>query len=360
MARIDQLLEIVKSARVTDLHLAGDSVPMIRVGGQLEKTRHRLLSEEDVRVLLYEILTDRQIRTFEKTGDIDLAYAIDGLGRFRMNIYRTQSGISAAIKLVPDPPPDLETLGFSKAVMSLARSQSGLVLITGPANSGKSTTLAAMIDYINTNFARHIIILENPLEYIHSNKNSLVSQRQIGLHVQTYSDALRAAVQEDPDVILIGELPDSTTIQQTLTAAENGITVIGTLPTLTAMASIDRIINAFPPDQKHRIQVMLAACLRGIVSQQLLPRQDASGPVLVYELMFATSSIAALIRGGKLDQITARMKSTSDHEMQLFDDHLRVLVDAGQLSVEQAIGAAIDPAPFITATFEKETAEAGC
>ncbi len=205
MPKIDQLLKIVKDANASDLHLTVSSVPIIRVNGQLEKTRAKTLTDDAVRQLIYEVMTDSQIRTFEKTGDLDFAYGVAGLARFRINVYQTYAGVGAAIRLIPDKIRDLIALGFSEAVTRLAEHKSGIVLITGPTNSGKTTTLAAMVDHINTHFSRHLITLEDPIEYIHNNKNSLISQRQIGLHSVSFPMALRAALREDPDVVLVGE-----------------------------------------------------------------------------------------------------------------------------------------------------------
>ena len=217
MAKIDQLLKIVKQANASDLHLATGSVPMVRVNGRLEKTHHHRLPTENIKQLVYEILSDTQIKAFEKSGDLDIAYGIDGLARFRINIYKMYHGLAAAIRLIPDELFDLADLGFSPTVSKLTESKSGLVLVTGPTNSGKSTTLASMVDYMNTRFARHIITLEDPIEYVHENKNSLISQRQIGQHSESFATALRASLREDPDVILVGEMRDTETIAAALT-----------------------------------------------------------------------------------------------------------------------------------------------
>ena len=346
MAQIDELLQIVKSAEASDLHLVSGSVPMIRIGGQLEKTRHRILTDEEIRHLIYEILADKQIKQFEHSGDLDLAYGIAGVARFRLNIYNTHTGIAAAIRLIPDQILDLETLGLSSAVASLAESQSGLVLITGPTNSGKTTTMASMVDHINTNFSKHIISLEDPIEYIHKNKNSLVSQRQIGLHSESFAKSLRAALREDPNVVLVGEMRDIETISLAVTAAEVGLLVMATLHTVTAAATIDRIIDVFPHEQQQQIRIMLANSLKGIVAQQLVRRAAGHGRTVAYELMIQTSSISSLIREGKTHQIPNAILTGGKQGMKLFDNHLKGLVDSGVISAQEAVRVATDPSRF--------------
>jgi len=346
MAKIDQLLQIVKEAKATDLHLAAGSVPIIRVNGQLEKTRHKKLTTEIIKQLIYEILSDDQIRRFERSGDLDVAYSVKGVARFRINIFRMYRGIGAAVRLIPDQVLDLVTLGFSKTVSKMAESKSGLVLVTGPTNSGKTTTLSSMVDHINTNSSKHIITLEDPIEYVHTNQNSLITQRQIGLHAESFASALRAALREDPDVILVGELRDTDTISLAITAAEVGLLVLGTLHTCTAAGTIDRIIDVFPPDQQQQIRIMLADTLIGSVSQQLLKRADGTGRVVAYELLIRTSAIANLIREGKTYQIPNVIQSSRKKGMRLLDSHLKALVDSGSISAEEAVRVAVDPSQF--------------
>nr|MBN2277355.1 PilT/PilU family type 4a pilus ATPase [candidate division Zixibacteria bacterium] len=347
MAKIDNLLKIVKLAEASDLHLVAGSVPIIRVNGELEKTRHRNLSEEDIRQLIYELLSDDQIRQFERTGDLDLAHGIDGVGRFRLNIYRTSKGLAASIRLISDEIADLSSLGFSEVAARLAETKAGLVLVTGPTNSGKTTTLAAMVDHINTNFSKHIITLEDPIEYIHQPKNSLISQRQIGLHSQTFASGLRAALREDPDVILVGEMRDTETISLAVTAAEVGLLVMGTLHTCSATATIDRIIDVFPSDQQAQIRIMLADSLAGIISQQLLRRANGSGRVVAYELLLQSTSISTQIREAKTHQIQTAIQTGSKKGMRLLDNHLRSLVESGTVTAREAARVAADPGSFI-------------
>jgi twitching motility protein PilT len=346
MAKIDQLLKIVKEANASDLHLTVGSVPIIRVNGQLEKTRAKSVSDEAIRQLIYEVLTDNQIRAFEKTGDLDFAYGVPGLARFRVNIYQTYGGIGAAVRLIPDKICDLINLGFTEAVTKLVEHKSGIVIITGPTNSGKTTTLASMVDHINTHFSRHLITLEDPIEYIHSNKNSLISQRQIGLHSQSFPMALRAALREDPDVVLVGEMRDTETIQLAITAAEIGLLVLGTLHTRTAAGTVDRIIDVFSPAQQQQIRIMLADTLIGVVSQQLVRRADGSGRTVAFELLTRASSLGNLIREAKTHQIPTAIQTGRKLGMQLLDNHLRELVEKGVILAEEALRVATDPGQF--------------
>jgi len=346
MAKIDQLLEIVKKADASDLHLAVGSVPIIRINGRLEKTRHKRLSRDLIKSLVYEILSDDQIRRFEKNGDLDISYGVPNVARFRINIYQTHTGLSASIRLIPDNVSDLSALGFSDTVANMVESRSGLLLVTGPTNSGKTTTLAAMIDHINTNYSRHIITLEDPIEYIHTNKNSLISQRQIGLHSESFAKALRASLREDPDVIMVGELRDIETISLTVTAAEVGLLVIGTLHTQSASSTIDRIIDVFSVDQQQQIRIMLADSLLGVISQNLLKRADGSGRVVAYETMSSCSAISNLIRESKTFQIPSVIQSNRKQGMRLMDNHLKALVDSGMITPNEAIKVAVDSSQF--------------
>jgi twitching motility protein PilT len=354
MAKIDRILQIIKEAEATDLHLVAGSVPMVRVNGQLEKTRHRQLADEDIRQLVYELLGDEQIRTFEKSGDLDLAYGIPGVARFRFNIYRTFTGVAAAIRLIPDQILDLAELGFPDSVRQIVESKSGLVLVAGPTNSGKTTTLAAMIDHINTISSRHIITLEDPIEYLHTNKNSLVSQRQTGFHAASFAAGLRAALREDPDVVMVGEMRDIETISLAVSAAEAGILVMGTMHTCTAPATIDRIIEIYPANQQQQIRIMLADSLNGVVCQQLVRRAEGGGRVVACEVLTRSSSISALIRERKSHEIPAAMQTGRKYGMQLLDQHLSKLVGSGIITAAEAAKVATDPTRFQTPSSSKK------
>jgi twitching motility protein PilT len=346
MAKIDQLLEIVKQANASDLHLNVGTVPIIRVNGILEKTRSSKLTGDSIKQLLYEILPDNQIKLFEKTGDLDFSYGIEGVARFRINLYQTFTGVGAAIRLIQDDITDLLGLGFSEAVVKLTEFKSGIVLVTGPTNSGKTTTLSAMVDYINTHYSKHIITLEDPIEIVHKNKNSLISQRQIGLHSESFPMALRAALREDPDVILVGEMRDTETIALATTAAEIGLLVLGTLHTRTAAGTVNRIIDVFPPEQQQQIRIMLSEALVGVVAQQLVRKADGSGRTVAFELLTHNTSLANLIREAKTHQITTIIQTGKKQGMQLLDDHLKEMVAAGTITNEEAMRVAINSEQF--------------
>ncbi|MFH1699733.1 MAG: type IV pilus twitching motility protein PilT [Candidatus Zixiibacteriota bacterium] len=350
MPKIDQLLKIVKQANASDLHLNVGTVPIVRVNGQLEKTRTNKLTEESIRQLIYEILTDSQIKQFQKTGDLDFSYGLTDLARFRLNIYRTFHGIGAAIRLINEDITDLRTLGFSDSLARLTENKSGIVLVTGPTNSGKTTTLAAMVDNINTHFSRHIITLEDPIEIVHENKNSLISQRQIGLHSDSFPKALRAALREDPDVILVGEMRDTETISLAITAAEVGLLVLGTLHTRTAATTINRIIDVFPPEQQQQTRIMLADTLMGVVSQQLVRKADGSGRTVAFELLIRTTSLVSQIRDAKTHQIPTTIQTGRKQGMQLLDNHLRELTETGIITTEEAMRIATEPSQFMASS----------
>jgi len=346
LPKIDKLLEIVKKVGASDLHLAAGSVPMIRVNGELEKTRHKRLSGENIKQLVYEILTDDQIRAFEQHGELDFSHGIEGVARFRINTYKMFRGMAAAVRLIPDVVPELSELGFPDNIAHLAERKSGLLLVTGPTNSGKSTTLAALVDHINTRFSRHIITLEDPIEYLHESKNSLISQRQIGLHSETFASALRAGLREDPDVIMVGEMRDMETISLAITAAEIGLLVLGTLHTCTAASTIDRMVDVFPPEELQQIRIMLADTLVGVISQQLVNRSDGSGRMAAYELLIGTQSVQSVIREGRTHQIPTIIQTGRKSGMRLLDSHLKALLDSGIIAVKEAIKVATEPAVF--------------
>ena len=296
MARIDALFKMMKEQGASDLHLSTGSPPIFRLHGDMERLNFKELSHEEVKAILYEILTEKQKADFEAKHDLDCAYSVPGLARFRCNILMTHRGIGAVFRIIPSKILTVDDLGIPEGVRKLTLLKKGLVLVTGPTGSGKSTTLAAMIDLINSTRREHILTLEDPLEFVHENKQSLVNQRQIGEHSDTFSSALRAALREDPDVILVGEMRDLETISLAMTAAETGHLVFGTLHTNSAAKTIDRIIDAFPKDGQEQIRTMLSESLKGVVCQQLLKTVDGKGRVAVLEIMVGTPAIANLIR----------------------------------------------------------------
>jgi twitching motility protein PilT len=336
MPRIDTFLQIMSQVGASDLHIGDGSEPLVRINGVLERTRHKALSVDEVRLLLYELLTDRQIQKFEQTGEIDIAYTLEGLARFRVNIFKKHPGLAAAFRLIPRGVPTLDELGFPAVLKEMLSRRSGLILVTGPTNSGKTTTLAAMVDHLNEHMNYHLITLEDPLEFIHPNKNCLIHQRQIGEHSLSFANALRAALREDPNVVLVGEMRDNETISLALTAAEVGLLVLGTLHTKSATQTISRVIDAFPVDQQAQIRLALSEILIGICSQQLLRRAQGGGRTAALEIMVRNHAIANLIRESKSHQITNSIVMGRKEGMQLMDDHLKQLVTERVVTAEEA------------------------
>jgi len=312
MPRIDAFLQIMSQVGASDLHIGDGSEPLVRINGVLEKTKHKSLSVEEVRLVLYELLTDRQIERFEETGEIDIAYTLENFARFRVNIFKKHPGLAAAFRLIPKDVPTLDTLGFPEILKEMLAKRSGLILVTGPTNSGKTTTLAAMVDHLNEHMNYHIITLEDPLEFIHPNKNCLIHQRQIGEHSLSFSNALA------------------------LTAAEVGLLVLGTLHTKSASQTIGRVIDAFPVDQQPQVRLALSEVLVGVCSQQLLRRADGVGRTAALEIMVRNHAVANLIREAKTHQIANTILMGRNEGMQLMDDHLKQMISQELVTAEEA------------------------
>ena len=347
MAKIDAFLRIMQENDASDLHIGAGFEPMLRIHGVLEKTSHRVLTEDEVKVLVYELLTDAQIGELEKAGELDCAYTLPGVARFRMNVFKKYPGIAAAFRIIPHTMPTLEALGLPASVRNMLHSKNGLILVTGPTGSGKSTTLAAMVNYLNENMNYHMITLEDPLEFIHSNKNSLINQRQIGEHSHTFANALRAALREDPNVILVGEMRDLETIALAITAAELGLLVLGTLHTKSASQTISRVADAFPVDQQPAIRLTMSEVLVGICSQQLLRRVDGHGRVAALEVMVGTHAVRNLIREGKSHLVNNVIMTAKKEGMQLLDQHLKDLVGQNIVTADEAARYAVDASAIL-------------
>lgn len=343
MPKIDTFLSIMQDAGASDLHLSANCSPMLRINGILENTRHRALTADEVRLLVYEILTETQVEMFEDLGELDFAYTLEGVARFRINIYKKYPGIAGAFRIIPHEIPTLDSLGHPEVLKTMLSQRSGLVLVTGPANSGKSTTLAAMVDHLNDHANFHIITLEDPLEFIHPNKNCLINQRQIGTDSRSFANALRASLREDPNVVLVGEMRDLETINLAVTAAELGLLVLGTLHTSSAAQTISRVVDVFPVDQQPQVRLTLSEVIVGIVSQQLLRRADGKGRVAALEVMVGNHAIAHLIREGKSHQVNNVMVTGKKEGMQLLDNHLRELIDRRVVTAEEAARFALEP-----------------
>jgi twitching motility protein PilT len=343
----------MRETGASDLHIGDGYSPLLRLHGSLEQAKHRVLSTEEVKILLYEMLTDAQIRELEESGEIDIMYEVPEVARFRINLYKKHEGLGAAFRIIPNKIPTLDDLGFPPIIKKLLEHKNGLLLVTGPTNSGKTTTLAAMVDHLNENTNRHIITLEDPLEFIHSNKNCLINQRQIGRHTRSFAKGLRAALREDPNVVLVGEMRDNETISLALTAAETGLLVLGTLHTKSAGQTINRIVDAFPADQQDQVRMALSELLLGVCSQQLLRRADGAGRVAAMEILVRTPAIANLIRESKVQQINTAIVTGRQLGMQKLEHHLRDLVSRNIVTAEEAAVHAENPQEFLPA--RKET-----
>ena len=344
--RIDSFLELATQQRGSDLHLIAGLTPRIRINGVLQSIRFRELSGEDLERMLAELMTPEQRRAFEGKGAIDFGYEVPSLGRFRVNVYWHARGLAAVLRLIGAGAPDLSTLGLPESVKLAALQPKGLVLVTGPTGSGKTTTLAGVINEINATRAGHIITIEDPIEYVHDYKQCVITQREVGLHAPSFAEALRNAVREDPDVVLVGELRDRETIALALTAAETGIQVLGSLHTSSASRTVDRIINVFPASQQEQVRVMLADSLRMIVSQQLVPTTDMSRRVAVAEVLINTHAVAAMIRNGNCHKLESVLQAGSGAGMRSLDRTLKELLRTGVISGEAARAHAQDKAQF--------------
>lgn len=346
MSRIDEyLLEIVQR-RGSDLHFIAGDPARIRLHGELMPLRSERLAMEFVREALYEIMPPKARDRFEKRDGADFAYTLPGQGRFRVNVLRQLNGMGAVFRAIPSKALTMDELKLPDSVRQLGRAPNGLILVTGKTGSGKSTTLAAMIDDINTRLKGHILTIEDPIEFVHQRKNCLISQREIGVHSPTFAAALNSALREDPDVILVGELRDLETIGIAVTAAEMGILVMGTLHTNGAAQTVDRMINVFPADKQSHVRTMLSTSLRGVISQQLLQRSDKSGRVAALEILVNNSAASNLIRQGKLDQLENTMQSGAQAGMRTMDSSIQALFEQRVVTGREAYKKAINKGKF--------------
>jgi len=320
--------------------------PMLRISGELVHTERPVLTSESNKEILFEILKSEQQEVFEKNRDFDMAYEIKGLARFRCNFLYQHRGVGAVFRIIPSEILTMEQLNLPEAVKTIAEFNRGMVLVTGPTGSGKSTTLAAMIDHINNIRDAHIITIEDPLEFVHPNKRCLFTQREIGSHAKSFSEALRVASREDPDIILVGEMRDLATISLALTCSELGILVFGTLHTNSAAKTIDRIINAFPAEQQEQTRTMLADSLKAVVAQQLM-KKKGGGRCAANEILIGSPALASMIREGKITQIQSLMQTGTSVGMQTMDQHLMRLIDEDKITPEAAYEKAIDKNVFI-------------
>ena len=346
MPVIDQYLTQVLERKGSDLHfLAGDPA-RIRLYGELKPLTPDPLAAETVKTTLYEIMPKLAVERFEAKDGTDFAYSIPGVARFRVNVMRQLNGMGAVFRAIPSTARTMDELNLPQAVRNLAKTNSGLILVTGKTGSGKSTTLAALIDDINSRVKGHILTIEDPIEFVHVRKSCLISQREIGVHAASFSSALLSALREDPDVILVGELRDLETMSIAVTAAEMGILVMGTVHTNGATATVDRLINAFPADKQSHVRTMLSTSLRGVVSQQLVPRADKQGRLAALEILVNTPAVANLIRQGKMDQLENAIQSGASMGMRTMDAAIQQLLDDRLITGKDAYKKAINKNRF--------------
>jgi twitching motility protein PilT len=343
---LDDILRTSQQMRGSDIHLSVGRPPIFRIDGKLILSRYEVVTPREAQRLVYDVLTSEQIEKFERSKECDFSYGVSGIGRFRFNVYRQKGNVGCAMRAIPATVPTLEQLRLPGILRDLTRKHSGMILVTGPTGSGKSTTIASMIDIINSEREVHIMTMEDPIEYIHNHKTGMVNQREIGQDTECFANAIRAVLREDPDVILVGEMRDKETIAAALTLAETGHLVFGTLHTRNAPQTIDRVVDVFPSDQQDQIKVQLANSLEAVIAQQLLPMLGG-GRCAAIEIMVATSAIRNLIREGKTFQIASSIETGAQHGMQPMDKVLADMHKSGMVSYEEAILRAIDRDNFL-------------
>jgi twitching motility protein PilT len=334
---IDELLEIVVANNASDLHLAVGLPPVMRIDGALRKTRYEALEPQVAQRMIYDILLDEQIERFETDLELDCSYQLQKIARFRVNVFKDRGTVAAALRLIPTRIPTIRELGLPPVIEDLARRPRGLLLVTGPTGSGKSTTLAAVVDLINRERSEHIITIEDPIEYLHHHRKSVINQRELGQDTHSFQAALRVALREDPDVLLVGEMRDLVTIQLAITCAETGHLVMATLHTNNAAESVDRMIDVFPSDQQEQIRIQVSNNLLAVLSQQLLPRAGQPGRIAAIEVMIATAAIRNLVRENKAHQITSIIQTSAEVGMQTMDQALRDLYQQSLITYEMAM-----------------------
>jgi twitching motility protein PilT len=346
MAYIDQFFQVLIDAGASDLHLGEGQPPKIRRHGDVVSIREELLTHEEMGYMLSEISGPERWQRYETLGDLDFAYEMNEDSRFRCNYLKQTRGFGAVFRLIPTKIATLEQLGIPQVVKDFGHLRSGLVLVTGPTGSGKSTTLAALIDYINTSFQRHIITIEEPIEFVHQNKNCIITQREVPEHAPSFPVGLKAALREDADIVLVGEMRDLETIQLALTAAETGLLVFGTLHTNNSRKTVDRMIDVFPADQQSQVRTMLAASLRGVLAQLLLKRCDGGGRLAVNEILIVNNAVSAIIREGATQKLQDVIVAGKGEGMQFMDDAIWDVMLAGKVSPHEAYMKAIDKNRF--------------
>jgi twitching motility protein PilT len=346
MAHIDQFLQIVVRQEASDLHIAEGEPPKIRIHGDIMAIRDEPISHDEATQLLSEICGPHDWEIFEQHGDLDFAYQMDEHSRFRTNYFKQSEGYAAAFRMIPTKISTLEELGIPKVVKEFAYLRGGLVLVTGPTGSGKTTTQAALVDFINENFSKHVVTIEEPIEFVHENKQSIITQREVPTDSTSFAAGLKASLRQDTDIVLVGEMRDLETIALALSAAETGLLVFGTLHTNNARKTVDRMVDAFPADRQPQARAMLANSLRGVVAQLLLKRSDRPGRIAVNEILIANAAVAAIIREGATHKLQDIIVSGRAQGMQFMDDAIWALLEKGIVSPHEAFMKAIDKSRF--------------
>jgi len=351
MAKIDAFFNLMFEQKASDVHLSSGNPPILRVNGELHRVDYPPLESDALRAILYEITPEYKVKVFEETGDVDFGYEIPGVSRFRANFFNQKNGVAAVFRQIPSKVLSFEDFEKFDAPLppvlkKFAMLHHGLVLVTGPTGSGKSTTLAAMVDYANKNRKEHVITIEDPIEFVHESKNCLVNHREVGLHTKSFASALRGALREDPDIILVGEMRDLETIELALTAASTGHLVFGTLHTQSAAKTVDRVIDVFPADQQNKIRATLSEALKGVVAQNLFKRIDKKGRVAALEILVFTTSIANLVREGKTHQIPGMIQIGKKLGNQPLDDAIMEHLRMKRVSPEEAYDKCLDKKKF--------------
>jgi twitching motility protein PilT len=332
---ISEFLIFAVNNKASDLHLSAGEPPHVRIHGEMRKFETPVLGREEIHNMIYDILSDQQRKIYEEQLEIDFSFSLGEYGRFRVNVFKQNRGDAAVFRTIPGTIPTFESLGLPKVLIDLCRLEKGLVLVTGPTGSGKSTTLAAMVDLINTGLKGHIITIEDPIEFVHSSKSCLINQRELGPHTHTFANALRSALREDPDVMLIGEMRDLETISLALTAAETGHLVLGTLHTSGAPKTIDRIVDVFPGAQQNQVRSMLSESIQAIITQALFKHRDGKGRVAAFEIMTASPAVRNLIRENKIAQIPSAMQTSRQLGMQTMEASVKELLARNLVTQEE-------------------------
>ena len=346
MAKIDAFFKLMNEQGASDLHLISGQPPALRIRGDIERIKYKVLDNDDLRSMLYEITPEHKVKSFEETGDVDFAYEIPGLARYRANFFMQRRGVGAVFREIPSTIMTAEQLGLPPVLSKLAGLPRGLVLVTGPTGSGKSTTLASIVDVANRNRKDHIITVEDPIEFVHQSRGCIVNHREVGLHTESFSSALRGALREDPDIILVGEMRDLETISLAIEAASTGHLVFSTLHTSSAWKTVDRVIEVFPSSEQPLIRSTLADGLRAVISQTLFKRIDKKGRVVALEILIANPAVRNLIREAKTHQIPSMIQTGKKYGMILLDDYIMELHQKRQISAEEAYAKANEKSRF--------------